>query len=129
VAYNYDGTVLPSDEARMVLAMGDPIFALGQVGTLTYDELVRHPTVKALAVASYVDSLPGCSTCWNAPWCGVRPLHNYMHTGDLFGQRPNTPKCAEHMTISRLLLNRLDADPTGEIEAIFRRWTVDRPRV
>ncbi|MCP4867262.1 MAG: His-Xaa-Ser system radical SAM maturase HxsB [Proteobacteria bacterium] len=128
VAYNYDGAVVTSDEGRMVLAMGDPLFKLGDAASLTYPEMVGHPTVKALAVASYLDSLPGCSTCFNAPWCGVRPLHNYMHTGDVFGQRPNTAKCAEHMTIARLLLNKLDDDPDGDVRRIFDRWTVDRPR-
>ena len=128
LAYDYDGTVVPSDEARMVRAMGDPIFELGKAGTSTYAEIVTHPTVKALAVASHLDALPGCSTCWNAPFCGVRPLHNYMQGGDLFGQRPNTPKCREHMTISKLLLRKLDEDPDGSTRRIFERWTVDRPR-
>jgi len=128
IAYNYDGSILPSDEGRMVHAMGDPMFLLGSVGSTSASELVRHPTVKALAVSSYLDSLPGCSTCWNAPFCGVRPLHNYMQGGDLFAQRPNTPKCKEHMTIARLLLQKLDSDSTGELEGIFRRWTIDRPR-
>ena len=129
VAYNYDGTILPSDEGRMIHAMGDPMFVLGQVGSTSYADVVGHPTVKSMAVASLLDSLPGCASCWNAPYCGVRPLHNYRQTGDLFAQRPNTPKCAEHMTIARLLFERLAEDTTGEVEAIFRRWTVQRPRV
>lgn len=128
IAYNYDGVIVPSDEGRMVLAMGDEIFHMGQVGVTTYKEALQHPTVKALAVSSYVDSLPGCSTCWNAPYCGVRPEHNYMQFGDLFAQRPRTPKCKEHMTIASLLFERLMNDPDGSNEAIFRRWTINRPR-
>lgn len=128
IAYNYDGTIFPSDEGRMVDAMGDPIFALGRLGEMTPDEAIRHPTVKSLAVASLLDTLPMCSTCWNAPYCGVRPLHNYMMSGDLFGQRPNTPKCKQHMTIARLLFERLSRDTDGSLEAIFRRWTLERPR-
>jgi len=129
IAYNYDGAILPSDEGRMIHAMGDELFLLGQVGEASYGEVVRHDTVKTLALSSLLDTLPMCSTCWNAPYCGVRPLHNYMNTGDLFGQRPNTPKCREHMTISRLLFERLAADEDGSVERIFRRWTVNRPRV
>jgi uncharacterized protein len=128
VGYYYDGTIVPSDEGRMVLAMGDDMFRMGQVGVTTFKEAMQHPTVKALAVSSYVDALPGCSTCWNAPYCGVRPEHNYMHFGDLFAQRPLTPKCKEHMTIARLLFSRLIHDSDGRIEATFRRWTIDRPR-
>jgi hypothetical protein len=51
-----------------------------------------------------------------------------MHSGDIFGQRPNTFKCVEHMGISKILLQRLADDPDGQNEGIFRRWVVDRPR-
>jgi len=128
VAYGYDGSVYPSDEGRMVAAMGDDIFRLGHVDTLTYNEIVQHPTVKTMAVASLLDTLPGCSTCWNAPYCGVRPMHNYMNFGDLFAQRPRTPKCVEHMGISRILFEKMIKDTSGEVETIFRRWTIRRPR-
>lgn len=128
VGYYYDGTIVPSDEGRMVYAMGDDFFRIGQAGVTTYAEARNHPTVKALAAASYLDALPGCSTCWNAPYCGVRPEHNYMQQRDLFAQRPRTPKCKEHMTIGRLLFDRLIHDPDGRNRAIFERWTIDRPR-
>ena len=81
------------------------------------------------ALSSMLDALPQCNTCWNAPYCGVRPLHNYMHTGDLFGQRPNTFKCVEHMGISSAIIRRLVNDTDGSNESIFRRWVVDRPRI
>jgi len=129
IAYSYDGTIYPSDEGRMVAGMGDDIFAIGHVDTSEYDDIVKHPTVKAIAAASFVDGLPGCSTCFNAPWCGVRPLHNYMNSGDLFAQRPNTPKCDEHMSVVESLLRRLSEDESGEVEAIFRRWILRRPRL
>jgi His-Xaa-Ser system radical SAM maturase HxsB len=129
MAYNYDGSIYPSDEGRMISAMGDELFRLGSVDDLTMDEAMHHPTVRSLAVSSLLDTLPQCSTCWNAPYCGVRPLHNYMHTGDLFGQRPNTFKCVEHMGISSALIRRLANDKDGSVESTFRRWVVDRPRV
>jgi len=128
LAYMYDGTIHASDEGRMISAMGDDMFTLGHVDSTSFEEAVNHPTTKAIAVASLLDSLPMCSDCWNAPYCGVRPLHNYMLDGDLFGQRARTPKCKEHMGISTMLLQRLDADEDGSVERIFRRWTISRPR-
>ena len=74
LAYNYDGKIYPSDEGRMVAAMGDDYFLLGDTRTSSYDDLVSHPTVKTLAVSSLLDTLPACHTCWNAPYCGVRPI-------------------------------------------------------
>lgn len=128
IAYSYDGKIYPSDEGRMVAGMGNDFFLIGKVGESSYQDVVNHPTNRALALASILDGLPQCNNCWNAPFCGVRPLHNYMNDGDLFGQRPKTPKCKEHLTIARLLLDRLDKDEDGTIETTFRRWVVDRPR-
>lgn len=51
-----------------------------------------------------------------------------MHFGNLFAQRPLTPKCKEHMSIAKLLFARLIEDRDGSTEAIFRRWVIDRPR-
>jgi uncharacterized protein len=98
------------------------------LGESTYDEVVKHPSVRVLVMSSLLDSLPACHTCWNLPYCGVRPINNYMECGDLFAQRPNTPKCKEHMAIARLLFERLARDEDGKIEAIFRRWIINRPR-
>ena len=90
--------------------------------------MMEHPTVRALAVASHLDSLPRCESCWNAPYCGVCPVLNYMASGDVFGQRSNTAKCQEYYAIASLLMERLAQDEDGSIEAIFRRWTLTRPR-
>jgi uncharacterized protein len=128
IAYHYNGKVYPSDEGRMLAGMGNDLFQLGVLGENTYDELVKHPTVKTLVMSSLLDSLPMCSTCWNMPYCGVMPVNNYMESGDLFAQRPNTQKCREYMAIGRLLFERLANDKDGRVEAIFRRWIINRPR-
>ncbi len=128
VAYHYNGRIYPSDEGRMLAGMGNHFFQIGELGKSSYKEMVTHPTVKTLVMSSLLDGLPACTTCWNMPYCGVRPINNYMETGDLFAQRPNTPKCKEHMAISRLLFERLANDKDGKIETIFRRWTINRPR-
>jgi len=128
VAYAYDGKIYPSDEGRMLAGMGNDFFQIGVLGESKYEEVVRHPSVKALAVASLLDGLPMCHNCWNMPYCGVRPINNFMESGDLFAQRPNTPKCKEHMGISTLLLSRLANDEEGRIERIFRRWVINRAR-
>jgi uncharacterized protein len=128
VAYNYDGKIFTCDEARMTAAMGNDMFQIGDAAGSRYEEVQSHPTTKAMAVASLQDSLPHCDTCWNKPFCGVCPMHNYMTQGDIFGQRPNSPKCKEHYTIASLLFERLADDPEAKIERMFRRWTLTRPR-
>ncbi len=128
VAYNFDGSIYTSDEGRMVGHMGNHLFRVGEVDSATYSSVVGHPTVKALAVASIQDALPGCSTCVFKPYCGVDPLNNYMMEGDLFGQRPLSPLCQERYGQQEHLFTRLHQDGDGRIEKVFRRWTLVRSR-
>ena len=128
LAYDHDGTLYPCDEARMLAATGDTTFSLGPVAGADPAETARHPTVKTLALASTTESLPGCNSCWNRPFCGVCPMITYMTSGDLFGQRPLSDWCARQADLTRWLLEKLDGDADGSIETIFRRWTQRRPR-
>lgn len=128
LAYNVDGNVYTCDEGRMLARTGDQTFALGNVDTARWSDLVRHPTVRTMCVASTLESLPECADCAYRPFCGVCPVQNWAEQGDLFGQRPTSTRC--HLQRGQLqgLLRRLRDDPDHSTERIFRRWTVDRRR-
>ncbi len=127
-AYEVDGRVFPGDEARRIDACGDPIFALGDVRQLTISEIVRHPTVRAIAAASLLDAQPMCADCWNKPFCGISPVATYVRDGDLFGQRPHSFECKEHMAVARTLFAALADGSDHATRAILERWTTDPPR-
>jgi len=130
VAYDADGRVFPGDEARRVDAFGDPLFALGHVRELTITDVVRHPTVRAIAAASLLDAQPMCADCWNKPFCGISPVSTYVREGDLFGQRPRCFECKEHMAVARTLFALLANESDRETAEILERWTTGnrRPR-
>ena len=128
VAYDADGRVFPGDEARRVDAFGDPLFALGHVRELTITDVVRHPTVRAIAAASLLDAQPMCADCWNKPFCGISPVSTYVREGDLFGQRPRCFECKEHMAIARTLFTVLATEGDRETADILQRWTTAIPR-
>ena len=129
IAYNVDGRVFPCDEARLVDATGDSIFELGDVGGLTASEITRHPTVRAIAAASLLDTQPMCADCWNKPFCGFSPVVNFATQGDLFGQRPHCFQCKDHMAVSTKLFESLaNESDTGTAE-IFKRWTTLGPQL
>jgi His-Xaa-Ser system radical SAM maturase HxsB len=128
VAYDADGRVFPGDEARRVDAFGDPIFALGDVRKLTLADVVRHPTVRAIAAASLLDAQPMCADCWNKPYCGFSPVSTYVREGDLFGQRPRCFECKEHMAVARTLFAVLGNEADRETSEILRRWTTGAAR-
>ena len=128
VAYDADGRVFPGDEARRVDAAGDPLFALGDVRALTLAEIVRHPTVRAIAAASLLDAQPKCADCWNMPFCGVSPVSTYVRDGDLFGQRPRCFECKEHLAIGRTLFGLLADESDREAADILQRWATTAAR-
>ena len=129
VAYAVDGRVFPSDDARLVDALGDSFFELGHVQALSVEDIVRHPTVRAIAAASLLDAQPMCADCWNKPFCGFSPVRNFVTQGDLFGQRPHCMQCKEHMAVSTRLFERLANDGDTETAAILARWSVPIPRL
>jgi His-Xaa-Ser system radical SAM maturase HxsB len=130
VAYDVDGRMFPGEDALRVDAFGDPIFALGDVRELTIADVVRHPTVRAIAAASLLDAQPMCADCWNKPFCGISPVSTYVRDGDLFGQRPRCFECKEHMAVARTLFALLANESDRETTEMLQRWTaaIRRPR-
>ena len=126
LAYDHDGGVYPCDEARMLAAMGDDAFRLGDVHRDTYERIINHETVRAMASASLLDGQVGCSTCAYRPYCGVCPVYSYATAGDIFGTQPNCDRCRTQMGIQDHLfkwLSRVDK----ETLSILERWTRERP--
>jgi His-Xaa-Ser system radical SAM maturase HxsB len=119
LAYNYNGDVYSCDEGRMMSMMGDENFRLGNVFQNNYEELVASPVVRTLCTASCLESLPGCSECVYAPYCGTCPLYNYATEGNIFSQMPRNERCKIHQGILDLLFNLLQDEKAGEI---LRNW-------
>jgi His-Xaa-Ser system radical SAM maturase HxsB len=127
IAYNYDGKVFASDEGRMLHEMGDDTFELGHVNEHSYRELLGHPTVRALALASNLEQNPDCVSCTYLPYCGVPPVHSHKTQGTIFGRMRESTLCYVHKHIQDYLFEKLaEGDP--ETLDIFDKWTTNRLR-
>ncbi|MFH2008459.1 MAG: His-Xaa-Ser system radical SAM maturase HxsB [bacterium] len=127
IAYNYDGRVYLCDEARMVSAMGDDLFCIGNVAEHTYDELIRHESVGSLCLASCLESLPGCSDCAYQPYCGVCPVYNFQMQGNIFHVHPTNDRCKVQMGILDTLFDLL-REGGDEVRGLLDHWTIERDR-
>ena len=125
LAYNYDGRVYSCDEGRMVGAMGDDIFCLGDVRRDSYREIISHPCVRSLSLTSCLECLPGCSDCAYLPYCGVCPVYNYVTEGDLVARAPQNERCLIQKGILDELFLLLRDD---ENRQLLSRWTEERDR-
>jgi uncharacterized protein len=120
VAYNFDGSVHASDEARMLAEMGDSTFRLGSVHD-SYEELFGGKVLRSLAESSVLESLPGCSDCAFLPYCGADPVFHHRTQGDRFGHRPTSSFCTKHMALFRGLFERLRGDDPF-VRDLLIRW-------
>jgi len=128
IAYNHDGGIFTCDEGRMVYQMGDEAFQIGTVEGASLRDIVTHDTVKSIAMASCLDSIPGCAQCAYKPYCGTCPVFNYTEQGNIFPQNTTNDRCAIYMGVQDRLFERLMGGDPAVVE-VFRRWVEvkDRP--
>ncbi len=127
VTYNHDGSIYTCDEGRMLADSGDRLFQIGHVRDAKYREMMGHPTVRALAIASNLDAQPGCARCVYKPYCGVCPVYNHASQGNLHGRMGDSRWCATHMGILDILFDKLMHGDEDTVRTLTR-WTTVRPR-
>jgi His-Xaa-Ser system radical SAM maturase HxsB len=127
LAYNYDGRIFTSDEGRMMAETGEGMFHIGDVQTSKYRDLMKHPTVRALVMASIRDVQPDCASCTYATYCGIQPEHNFRSLGSIFGRMRESTLCSVHKGIQDYLFEKLREDDPATVETL-RRWTTVRER-
>lgn len=113
--YNYDGKIYTCDEGRMV---GEETFCLGDIKKDSYRDIIAHPTVKSLCLASCLDGLP-CDSCAYKPYCGVCPIYNYATDGSIFSQMPLNERCRINKGIFDFLFDKMQ---NKKIKKIFTKW-------
>ena len=127
LAYDYDGKIYSSDEGRMLGAMGDATFCIGDVRTSSYREVVGHPTIRAMAIASNLEGQPDCTDCAYVPFCGTQPEHSHKTLGNMMGRMRESSMCAVHKGIQDFLFEKLATADDATLD-VLRRWTTIRPR-
>ena len=111
----------------MLAAQGDPTFRLGHVEESSYRDIVGHPTVRAMVIASNLDAQPDCVSCTYNPYCGIQTTHNHRTQGSIFGRMRESNICAVHKGIQDYLFHKLAEGEPHVLEA-FERWTTVRSR-
>jgi len=97
--YDFDGSVFPADEARMLARMGDRHFCLGNVKTDTYQEIFVGKRQKELTSNACVETTPSCAFCAYQAYCGTDPIRNYLETGNELRTMSSSPFCIKHKGI------------------------------
>jgi uncharacterized protein len=120
VVYNYDGTVHPSDESRMLAEMGDEKFRLGNVLADTYEEIFGSDALLEPLEDSFAASNPMCTDCAYESYCGAEPVYHYAMHKDFVGRKPESSFCKRNMSIIEYLIGRMEDD--SYVKKLFQKW-------
>ncbi len=121
VIYDYDGDVYVSDEGRMLAAVGDKKFKIGNVESNSYQEIFNSEYLHELIESSIAESLPECATCAYLSYCGADPVRNYSEQGDIIGNRTISEICNKNKNIIKHLLSLLQRNDKA-VNKVFWSW-------
>jgi uncharacterized protein len=124
--YDYNGNVYVSDEGRMLAAMGDLKFLIGNVNTNSYKEIFIGSKVKHLIYNSCLECLSICCHCAFQPYCGADPVRNYADHGDIICHVGLSNTCKKCKGIL-LHLFELLAKGDKNINKVFWSWINRKP--
>lgn len=124
--YDYDGSVFPSDEARMLARMGDRHFCLGDVTKQNYKEIFSGDKQINITSTSCVETTVPCGWCVYQTYCGADPVRNYLECGKENRNMAGTPFCVKHKKILEGLF-RIWRNADDKRKAIIYSWIQNNP--
>ncbi|MDQ3973520.1 MAG: radical SAM protein [Actinomycetota bacterium] len=107
LTYDYDGEILPSDEARSLRH----VFGLGNVRDLSYEQLMRRKSTFMTMNLSLRDRDPICRECPYNPYCGVSPVLDYGRTRDASPRPHESDECLFTIAVLDWAFRKLMEDP------------------
>ncbi len=120
LAFNYDGGIYASDEARMLAETQDFKFRLGHLSQDSFEEVLTSDTLLEALQATMTEVVPMCSDCGFQPYCGSDPVYHWATQGDQIGIKPSSGFCRRNMQIMRLLIRWLENDDRAA--KVLRSW-------
>jgi len=119
--YDYNGNVYVSDEGRMLAAMGDQEFLLGNVNTDSYNEIFGGTKLRSLITKSCLECVPICSSCALQSYCGADPVRNYAEHGNIECHAVTSNTCKKCKSILLYLFELIEKNDK-DINRVFWSW-------
>jgi len=116
VVIDYDGTVYPTDEARMLSRSGVIDLSIGDIATGWATE--RREILNRQATNQFD---PACQRCAFQPYCGRDLVDDIARYGRVDMPRPETEFCKKHLHLFDLIFELIyDDDPA--VRYSLARW-------
>lgn len=119
IVYNYDGTVYPSDEGRMLSEMGDKRFCMGNLLTDSYEDIMLSPALLKPLEESVLECVPMCEDCAFVHYCGADPDYHFATQRDCIGNKAKSGFCKKHMAMFKYIFRLLE---NPEDRRVLESW-------
>lgn len=120
IAFNYDGEIYASDESRMLAAMNDKTFILGNLRDDTLSSVLLSDKLTSCLLSTMTEGVPMCSECGFEPYCGSDPVFHHATQGEMVGFKPRSGFCRKNMEIIRHVIKLLEDDDSSR--TILLSW-------
>lgn len=90
LAFGPGGEVFVSYEGWRASRLGVHQFQIGQLPHDGYHDLMSHPTVRALVVATTLEGQAGWVANAYLPFAGICPVRSYLEQGSISGRMPDS---------------------------------------
>jgi uncharacterized protein len=120
-AYDTLGNVYTSTKGRDLGMMGDSTFEIGSVHRSGYHDLVVHPTVRSIVMATTLEGQPGWSSNAYSAFCGTDPVLNYLSQGSIQGRMPESQHAKWQVQLLDFFFTLLKEDNPDVINTL-KRW-------
>lgn len=125
--YDYNGDVYPADEGRMLARMGNAHFCMGNVHKDEYEEIFGGPVIRSLVNDSWLDTMPGCSSCVYKPYCGSDPIRNYVESGTSVCKQLFSSFCLKNKSLFNLLFDVAGSSDCSMLDVLWS-WIAPKKR-
>ncbi|MEW5950965.1 MAG: 4Fe-4S cluster-binding domain-containing protein [Elusimicrobia bacterium] len=120
LAYDFEGNIYPSDEARILGENGDTSLAVGNIYKDSLNSVLKKPETRFFLSYNLNNYLsPFCARCPYSLWCRVPIYYNYFVQNSIWGNMVNSERCEIMKSIFNFAFYLLSNKKT---EKILKKW-------
>lgn len=120
LAYDINGNIYPSDEARIIGENGDDTFLIGNVKKTNFKEILLNKKTQNFMLSNFQELYqPMCHRCKYVYYCKIGTYYNYITQNSLYGNIIKSDRCKIFKGIFEFLFELIKSKSNLKV---FKNW-------
>jgi len=120
LAYDINGNIYPSDEARIIGENGDDTFLIGNVKKTNFKEIILNKKTQNFMLSNFQELYqPMCHRCEYVYYCKIGTYYNYITQNSLYGNIIKSDRCKIFKGIFEFLFELIKSKSNLKV---FKNW-------